>query len=68
VTATSQAGSWFGPANLVDGDSATYWESQDGTFPQSATVDLGRTTAVDRVVLKLPPELGSPHRNPVVVG
>jgi hypothetical protein len=59
VTASSEAGSWFGPANLVDGDPGTYWESQDGTFPQSATVDLGRTTPVDRVVLKLPSNWGA---------
>jgi hypothetical protein len=59
VTASSQAGAWFGPANLVDGNADTYWESQDGTFPQSATVDLGRTTPVDRVVVKLPANWGA---------
>jgi hypothetical protein len=59
ATASSEAGSWFGPANLTDGNPGTYWESQDGTFPQSATVDLGRTTSVDRVVLKLPGNWGA---------
>lgn len=59
VTASSQAGAWFGPQNLTDGNQGTYWESQDGTFPQSATLDLGRATSVDRIVLKLPPGWGA---------
>jgi hypothetical protein len=59
VTASSQAGAWFGPQNLTDGNPNTYWESADGTFPQSATLDLGRITSVDRIVLKLPPTWGA---------
>jgi hypothetical protein len=40
--------------NVSDGDQATYWESTGSTFPQWAQIDLGATTTVDRVVLKLP--------------
>ncbi|WP_204798909.1 discoidin domain-containing protein [Paenibacillus sacheonensis] len=39
----------------VDGDPFTYWESLGNRFPQSITVDLGRSQKVGRVVLKLPP-------------
>ncbi|GAA3915258.1 discoidin domain-containing protein [Actinoplanes auranticolor] len=54
VTATSQA-DVYGPANAVDGNAGTYWESRNNAFPQSLTVDLGQARPVSRVVLKLPP-------------
>jgi hypothetical protein len=41
--------------NAVDGDAGTYWESTNNAFPQWLQVDLGSGTAVDKVVLKLPP-------------
>ncbi|MPZ84035.1 MAG: mycodextranase [Actinophytocola sp.] len=50
----SQGG--FPPANAVDGNIGSYWESSNDAFPQSITVDLGGTVAVRRVVLKLPPQ------------
>ncbi len=43
------------PANAVDGNPSTYWESANGAFPQSLTVDLGSAVSVGRAVLKLPP-------------
>ncbi|MFF4127475.1 discoidin domain-containing protein [Microbispora rosea] len=54
VTATSSTQAYV-PANTVDGDANTYWESANNAFPQSITVDLCAATAVQRVVLKLPP-------------
>ncbi|MFE6164358.1 discoidin domain-containing protein [Streptomyces sp. NPDC056486] len=45
----------YTPAKAVDGDAATYWESTNNAFPQSITVDLGKSEAVRRLVLKLPP-------------
>jgi hypothetical protein len=39
----------------VDGNSSSYWESANNAFPQWLQVDLGATTAVSRIVLKLPP-------------
>ncbi|HEV2635606.1 MAG TPA: discoidin domain-containing protein [Actinocrinis sp.] len=43
--------------NAVDGNTGTYWESQNGStvFPQSLTVNLGSVTTVGRLVLNLPP-------------
>ncbi|HYU85458.1 MAG TPA: discoidin domain-containing protein, partial [Kribbellaceae bacterium] len=46
-------------SNLTDGNAATYWESASGAFPQWAQVDLGDATAIDQVVLKLPPSWGA---------
>ncbi|GAA3351932.1 glycosyl hydrolase family 28-related protein [Amorphoplanes nipponensis] len=54
VSATSQA-DVYTPANTVDGNANTYWESSSNAFPQSLTVDLGQARSVSRIVLKLPP-------------
>jgi len=59
ATSSSQQCSWCGPDKLTDGDATTYFESADGTFPQTATVDLGQSVSVDRIVLKLPPNWGA---------
>ncbi|HEX4787317.1 MAG TPA: discoidin domain-containing protein [Actinospica sp.] len=45
----------YGPANAVDGNTGTYWESADNAFPQWLQVDLGSAVGVGRVVLDLPP-------------
>ncbi|SCD85544.1 Right handed beta helix region [Streptomyces sp. DvalAA-14] len=42
-------------ANAVDGNASTYWESANGAFPQTLTVDLGAAKSVGKVTLKLPP-------------
>ncbi|MEV8511851.1 choice-of-anchor D domain-containing protein [Dactylosporangium sp. NPDC051484] len=42
-------------ANVVDGNTNSYWESANNAFPQWVQVDLGATQQVGRVVLKLPP-------------
>lgn len=42
-------------ANAVDGDTNTYWESANNAFPQWIQVDLGASTGVRRIVLRLPP-------------
>lgn len=54
VTVSSSTGGYPGP-NAVDGNASTYWESANGSFPQTFTVDLGTALSVSRVVLKLPP-------------
>ncbi|MFD0596820.1 discoidin domain-containing protein [Catellatospora coxensis] len=41
-------------SRTVDGNQGTYWESVNNSFPEWATVDLGSSVAVNRVVLKLP--------------
>jgi parallel beta-helix repeat protein len=43
------------PANAVDGNTSTYWESTDNAFPQWLQVDLGATKSFGRIVLDLPP-------------
>ncbi|HEX3792056.1 MAG TPA: discoidin domain-containing protein [Pseudonocardiaceae bacterium] len=45
----------YAPANAVDGNSSSYWESTDNAFPQWLQVDLGVTDPVSRIVLDLPP-------------
>ncbi len=45
----------YTPANAVDGNSSTYWESANNAFPQWIQVDLGAATSISRIVLKLPP-------------
>jgi len=54
VTASSYTQS-YAPANAVDGNTSTYWESVDGTWPATFTVDLGATTTIGSLVLDLPP-------------
>ena len=57
VSVSSANGPYTG-ANLNDGDPATYWESANNAFPQWAQVDLGSSTSIDQLVLKLPPTWG----------
>jgi hypothetical protein len=45
--------------NANDGSQTSYWESANGTFPQWLQVDLGATTTVNQIVLKLPAGWGS---------
>lgn len=41
-------------ANVTDGDTATYWESANGSFPQWIQVDLGATATLTGLTLRLP--------------
>jgi hypothetical protein len=43
------------PANANDGNTSTYWESVDGTWPAWLTVDLGSTQTLGSTVIDLPP-------------
>jgi hypothetical protein len=54
VTASSYTQTYV-PANAVDGNTSTYWESVNGTWPASLTVDLGSTTTLGSLVIDLPP-------------
>ncbi|MEU4781339.1 discoidin domain-containing protein [Micromonospora sp. NPDC023633] len=44
-----------GCANAVDGDAHSYWESAGNAFPQWISVDLGASTPIGRIALRLPP-------------
>ncbi|WNV84109.1 discoidin domain-containing protein [Umezawaea sp. Da 62-37] len=54
VSASSQVGG-YPSSNTTDGNADSYWESNNNAFPQTLTVDLGASTSVRRLVLKLPP-------------
>jgi alpha-1,3-glucanase-like protein/F5/8 type C domain-containing protein/centrosomal CEP192-like protein len=43
------------PANAVDGNTSTYWESTDGTWPSTITVNLGAVHSLSSVTIDLPP-------------
>ncbi|GHJ45244.1 mycodextranase [Catellatospora sp. TT07R-123] len=58
ITSSSQACWWCGPDRLADGDQGSYFESQNGAFPQTVTLDLGHQVTVRRIVLKLPANWG----------
>ncbi|MEY9890223.1 hypothetical protein ABIA31_003881 [Catenulispora sp. MAP5-51] len=45
----------YGPGNAVDGNTSSYWESTDNSFPQWIQVDLGASASVGRIVMDLPP-------------
>lgn len=54
VTASGQSQT-YSPDNVKDSNPGTYWESTNNSFPQWIQVDLGTSTSIDQVVLKLPP-------------
>jgi hypothetical protein len=58
ATASSSNGQYTA-GNLNDGNQASYWESSGITTAQTATIDLGASTSVNQVVLKLPTGWGS---------
>ena len=43
------------PANADDGNVNTYWESVNGTWPSTLTVNLGSTQTLGNTVIDLPP-------------
>jgi hypothetical protein len=68
IAASSQTQT-FAPANAIDGDPATYWESANNAFPQTITVDLGAAMEVDHIVLRLPtPSWGARTQTLSVLG
>ncbi|MFF9340270.1 discoidin domain-containing protein [Streptomyces sp. NPDC014773] len=54
AASAGSAQSGYGAGNITDGNQGTYWESAGGSLPQWVQADLGTTTRVDEVVLKLP--------------
>jgi hypothetical protein len=53
VTASSTT-SGYPATNAVDGNASSYWESQDGTWPASLTVNLGSSESFDSIVIDVP--------------
>jgi hypothetical protein len=54
ISASSTA-SGYPATNANDGNSSTYWEGVDGTWPTSLTVNLGSSQAIGTIVIDLPP-------------
>ncbi len=54
VTASGSTQNYV-PANAVDGNTSTYWESTDNAFPQWLQADLGSAVSISRIVMDLPP-------------
>jgi chitodextrinase len=59
TTSESSHTQTYSSGNAVDGNTGTYWESANNTFPQWLQVDLGAAYAINRVVLKLPSSWGT---------
>jgi len=55
VATASGSVSYLGPANAVDGNTSTYWESTDNDFPQWLQVDLGAAYSTGSITVDLPP-------------
>ncbi|MFJ7957843.1 discoidin domain-containing protein [Streptomyces sp. NPDC096319] len=54
TAAASSAHAEYGAANITDGNQGTYWQSSGSALPQWVQADLGASTRVDEVVLRLP--------------
>ncbi|MGX6605954.1 choice-of-anchor D domain-containing protein [Micromonosporaceae bacterium Da 78-11] len=55
ASASSQVNGTQAAGTATDGDANTYWESNNGAFPQWLQVDLGTAYTIGKVTLKLPP-------------
>lgn len=58
----------YASGNVTDGNQSTYWESNDGAFPQWVQVDLGSTVSINKVVVKLPTGWGTRTQTFSVLG
>jgi alpha-1,3-glucanase-like protein/CARDB protein/F5/8 type C domain-containing protein len=58
LSASSSLGE-YPSTNAGDGNQNTYWESANSAFPQWIQADLGTTTDVNQVTLKLPASWGA---------
>jgi hypothetical protein len=55
LTSASGYTQTYVPGNATDGNTSTYWESTNNSFPQWLQVDLGAAKSFSRIVLDLPP-------------
>ncbi|MFF3314699.1 discoidin domain-containing protein [Streptomyces sp. NPDC003035] len=66
--AASSALPEYGAAHITDGNQGTYWQSSGSNLPQWVQTDLGTSTRIDEVVLKLPAGWESRHQTLAVQG
>ncbi len=52
----SSAGSSYPASNANDNNTSSYWESTNGTFPQTLTANLGASRSLASLKLNLPPD------------
>ena len=55
ISASSEWSSYYAPANADDGNTSTYWEGTDGTWPTTLTVNLGSDQTLGQTVIDLSP-------------
>ncbi|MBB5869644.1 hypothetical protein F4553_003023 [Allocatelliglobosispora scoriae] len=67
-TAESGHNDVYGSGNVNDGNQGTYWEGPNNTFPAWVQVDLGSSTSIDQVVLKIPSGWGARNETLSVQG
>ncbi|HTF12767.1 MAG TPA: discoidin domain-containing protein, partial [Asanoa sp.] len=67
TASASSTNGGFGTGNLNDGNAGSYWESS-GALPQWAQIDLGASTSIDQVVLKLPGGWGARNQTVTLQG
>jgi microcystin-dependent protein len=67
VTASSTT-SGFPATNATDGNTSTYWEGTDGTWPSTLTVNLGSAKTLGQGRNRAPLHLAHPHPDPVGPG
>lgn len=53
----------YGAANLVDADASTYWATDDGVTSASVTLDFGKPTTLNRLLIQEYIALGQRIRN-----
>ncbi|MBR7836782.1 discoidin domain-containing protein [Actinospica durhamensis] len=67
ITASAST-SGFPATNANDGNTSSYWESTDGTWPATLAVDLGTADSISSVVLDLPSTWGTRTQTLSVLG
>jgi hypothetical protein len=54
ITASSVWSSYYAATNADDGNTGTYWEGTDGTWPTTLAVNLGSVRTLGSIVIDLP--------------
>ena len=55
ISASSEWSSYYAASNANDGNTSTYWEGTDGTWPTTLTVNLGSVQILGSTTIDLPP-------------
>ena len=55
ISASSEWSSYYAASNANDGNTSTYWEGTDGSWPSTLTVNLGSVHTLGSTTIDLPP-------------